>query len=182
MTMYKPRGEQRQCSQHLLSRHSGALLLCRNYRVLQFRQRHHGELAGVFVEAWVEAALGSFSTAIVERAGHGIDSLRVMGAHLRAYLRTCAGLTPWNIGQRINTSCMSSRMSLASHLGTNITSCISTPPEFKVEPSTHLHLIPEVLGSNFCPKTDYPDRYFVIFLIPLRQMWGQYHKVGHCFL
>lgn len=179
MAMYKPRGEQRQCSQHLLSRHSGALLPCRNYRVLQFRQRHHGDLAGVFVVAWVEAALVSFSTAVVERAGHDIDSLRVMGAHLTAYHGTCARLTSWNIARRIKTSCMNARESLGSHLGMNITSFTSTPPDFKVEPSTHLHLIPEVLGSHFGPKTDYPDGYFVIFLSPLRQMWRQYHKVGH---
>lgn len=62
--------------------------------MLQFRQRHHGDLAGVFIEAWVEATLVSFNTVVVERAGHGIDSWRVLGAHLTAYLRTYAGLTP----------------------------------------------------------------------------------------
>lgn len=48
-------------------------LLCRNCRVLQFRQRHHGDLAGVIVKAWVEAALVSFGTIVVELADHGVD-------------------------------------------------------------------------------------------------------------
>jgi hypothetical protein len=83
---------------NILSTHSGASdpnsLLCRYCSVQQFRQRHHGDLACVLVEAGVEAALISFSTIVVERAGHGIDSFRVLSTHLRAYLRTCAGLTP----------------------------------------------------------------------------------------
>jgi hypothetical protein len=158
---------------NVLFRHSGASdpnsLLCRSCRVQQFQQRHHGDLAGVFDEAWVEAALVSCSTVVVESAGHGIDSWRVLGAHLTAYLQTYAGLTPWNIARRIDKSCTS--MSLASHLIMNITSCNFTPPDFKVEPSTHP-------GCEARPQ----DRLSWQGLCDFLKSLTAHHKVGHCFL
>jgi hypothetical protein len=119
---------------NVLSRDGGASdpnpLLCRSCRVLQLRQRRHGDLAGVTVKAWVEAALVSSSTVVVERAEYGVDSWHVVSANLTAYPRTCAWLTPWNIGRRVNTFWTSARMSVGSHLGMNVTPCNSTPPDF----------------------------------------------------
>jgi hypothetical protein len=40
-------------------------------------------------------------------------------------------------------------------------------------------LIREAPGSNFGPETGYPDRIFVHFLSPFRQMPGCYLTLGH---